>query len=98
MRDTFVRTLIDLAKKDKNIELITGDLGFGVFETVLGGIAGSVYKHRHSGTDMTTVAAEWPWKARRYLPILLVTFLRYAVWSRFGMTVLTIMPMLRLYV
>ena len=51
MRDTFVRTLIDLAKKDKNIELITGDLGFGVFETVLGGIAGSVYKHRHSGTE-----------------------------------------------
>ena len=32
MRDTFVRTLIDLAKKDKNIELITGDLGFGVLK------------------------------------------------------------------
>ena len=30
MRDTFVRTLVELAKKDKNIELITGDLGFGV--------------------------------------------------------------------
>ena len=32
MRDTFVRTLIDLAKEDKNIELITGDLGFGVLK------------------------------------------------------------------
>lgn len=32
MRDTFVRTLIDLAKKDKRIELITGDLGFGVLK------------------------------------------------------------------
>lgn len=32
MRDTFVRTLIDLAKKDKNIELVTGDLGFGVLK------------------------------------------------------------------
>lgn len=32
MRDTFVRTLIELAKKDKNIELITGDLGFGVLK------------------------------------------------------------------
>ncbi len=32
MRDTFVRTLIQLAKKTKNIELITGDLGFGVLK------------------------------------------------------------------
>lgn len=32
MRDTFVRTLIDLAKEDKKIELITGDLGFGVLK------------------------------------------------------------------
>lgn len=30
MRDAFVRTLVELAKNDKNIELITGDLGFGV--------------------------------------------------------------------
>lgn len=32
MRDTFVRTLVDIAKKDKNIELVTGDLGFGVLK------------------------------------------------------------------
>lgn len=32
MRDTFVKTLVELAKKDKNIELITGDLGFGVLK------------------------------------------------------------------
>ena len=32
MRDTFVRTLIDEAKKNKNIELVTGDLGFGVLK------------------------------------------------------------------
>lgn len=30
MRDAFVNTLIDLAKRDRNIELLTGDLGFGV--------------------------------------------------------------------
>ena len=30
MRDTVIRTLIELGKKDKDIELITGDLGFGV--------------------------------------------------------------------
>ncbi len=32
MRDTFVRTLIELAKENKNIELVTGDLGFGVLK------------------------------------------------------------------
>ena len=32
MRDTFVRTLVELAKKDRNIELVTGDLGFGVLK------------------------------------------------------------------
>ncbi len=32
MRDTFVRTLVELAKADKNIELVTGDLGFGVLK------------------------------------------------------------------
>ena len=32
MRDTFVRTLVELAKENKNIELVTGDLGFGVLK------------------------------------------------------------------
>jgi len=32
MRDTFVKTLIDLAKENSDIELITGDLGFGVLK------------------------------------------------------------------
>jgi transketolase len=32
MRDTVIKTLIDLGKKDKDIELITGDLGFGVLK------------------------------------------------------------------
>lgn len=32
MRDTFVATLIEIAKQDKNVHLITGDLGFGVLK------------------------------------------------------------------
>lgn len=32
MRDTFVKTLIEIAKEDKNVNLITGDLGFGVLK------------------------------------------------------------------
>ncbi|MBR0414984.1 MAG: transketolase [Clostridia bacterium] len=32
MRDTVIRTLIEEAKKNKDIELVTGDLGFGVLK------------------------------------------------------------------
>ena len=32
MRDAFVRALIEVAKKNKNVELVTGDLGFGVLK------------------------------------------------------------------
>lgn len=32
MRDTFVQTLIELAKENRDIELVTGDLGFGVLK------------------------------------------------------------------
>lgn len=32
MRDTFVKTLLEEAKKDTNVILMTGDLGFGVLE------------------------------------------------------------------
>lgn len=32
MRDAFIKTLTELAKKDRNIELLTGDLGFGVLK------------------------------------------------------------------
>ena len=32
MRDTFVKTLVELAKQDNRIELVTGDLGFGVLK------------------------------------------------------------------
>jgi transketolase len=33
VRDTFIKTLTELAEKDERIFLITGDLGFGVLET-----------------------------------------------------------------
>ena len=32
MRTTFVNTVIELAKNDKNVEIVTGDLGFGVLK------------------------------------------------------------------
>ncbi len=57
MRDTFVRTLVDLAKQDSNIELITGDLGFGVlkpfWETVPNQFTNAGIAEQH----MTSMAA-----------------------------------------
>lgn len=32
MRDTFFKTLVELARENKNIEVVTGDLGFGVLK------------------------------------------------------------------
>lgn len=57
MRDTFVRTLVELAKKDKNIELITGDLGFGVLKPFWEQIPDQFTNAGIAEQNMTTVAA-----------------------------------------
>lgn len=57
MRDTFVRTLIDLAKEDKNIELITGDLGFGVLKPFWEQLPDQFTNIGIAEQNMTTVAA-----------------------------------------
>ena len=57
MRDTFVRTLIELAKKDKNIELVTGDLGFGVVKPDWEQVPDQFTNAGIAEQNMTTVAA-----------------------------------------
>lgn len=57
MRDTFVRTLIELAKKDKNIELLTGDLGFGVLKPYWETLPDQFTDAGIAEQNMTTVAA-----------------------------------------
>lgn len=57
MRDTFVRTLIDLAKEDRNIELITGDLGFGVLKPFWEQLPDQFTNIGIAEQNMTTVAA-----------------------------------------
>lgn len=57
MRDTFVRTLVELAKKDKNIELITGDLGFGVLKPFWEQCPDQFTNAGIAEQNMTTVAA-----------------------------------------
>lgn len=57
MRDTFVRTLIELAKEDKNIELVTGDLGFGVLKPYWEQLPDQFTNAGIAEQNMTTVAA-----------------------------------------
>lgn len=57
MRDTFVRTLIELAKDNKNIELITGDLGFGVLKPYWEQLPDQFTNIGIAEQNMTTVAA-----------------------------------------
>jgi len=57
MRDTFVRTLIELAKEDKNIELVTGDLGFGVLKPYWEAVPEQFTNAGIAEQNMTTLAA-----------------------------------------
>lgn len=57
MRDTFVKTLVELAKKNKNIELITGDLGFGVLKPFWEQCPDQFTNAGIAEQNMTTVAA-----------------------------------------
>lgn len=57
MRDTFVKTLVELAKENKNIELITGDLGFGVLKPFWETVPDQFTNAGIAEQNMTTVAA-----------------------------------------
>lgn len=57
MRDTFVRTLVEIAKKNKNIELVTGDLGFGVLKPFWEQCPDQFTNAGIAEQNMTTVAA-----------------------------------------
>lgn len=57
MRDTFVKTLTELAKENKDIELLTGDLGFGVLKPFWETVPDQFTDAGIAEQNMTTVAA-----------------------------------------
>lgn len=57
MRDTFVRSLIQIAKQDKNIELVTGDLGFGVLKPYWEEVPNQFTNAGIAEQNMTSMAA-----------------------------------------
>ncbi|MCH5299785.1 MAG: transketolase [Ruminococcus sp.] len=57
MRDTVIRTLTELGKEDKDIELITGDLGFGVLKNFWETLPDQFINAGIAEQNMTGVAA-----------------------------------------
>lgn len=57
MRDAFVRTLVQLAQQDRSIELITGDLGFGVLKPFWEQVPDQFTNAGIAEQNMTTTAA-----------------------------------------
>jgi len=57
VRDTFVATLLDIAKKDKNVYIVTGDLGFGVLKPFWDELPGQIINAGIAEQSMTGIAA-----------------------------------------
>lgn len=57
MRDTFVKTLAALAREDKKVELITGDLGFGVLKPFWEELPDQFTNAGIAEQNMTSIAA-----------------------------------------
>lgn len=57
MRDSAVRKLIELAKNDKDISLVTGDLGFGVLKPYWEAVPNQFINAGIAEQNMTAVAA-----------------------------------------
>lgn len=57
MRDGFIRTVLELAKNDKDIELVTGDLGFGVLKPFWEAVPDQFINAGIAEQNMTSLAA-----------------------------------------
>lgn len=57
MRDTFVRTILDMARKDPRILIVTGDLGFGVLKPFWQALPHQILNAGIAEQNMTSVAA-----------------------------------------
>lgn len=68
MRIAFVKTLFEIAKKDKRVILVTGDLGFSVFEEYIKTLPDQYLNAGVSEQNMTGVAAGMALEGR--IPII----------------------------
>ena len=57
MRDSFIRSVLELAKENKDVELITGDLGFGVLKPFWEAVPDQFLNAGIAEQSMTSMAA-----------------------------------------
>ena len=57
MRDSFIRSVLELAKNDRNIEMVTGDLGFGVLRPFWEAVPDQFMNAGIAEQNMTAMAA-----------------------------------------
>ena len=57
MRNAFVKTLFEIAKNDKNVYIVTGDLGFGVLKPFFEDLPDQIINAGIAEQNMTSVAA-----------------------------------------
>ena len=57
MRDTFVKTLLEIAKKDKRVYIVTGDLGFGVLKPFWEELPDQIINAGIAEQNMTSIAS-----------------------------------------
>ena len=57
MRDSVIRTLIELGQQDKSLKLVTGDLGFGVLKPFWEALPNQFVNAGIAEQNMTGVAA-----------------------------------------
>ena len=69
MRDTFVKTLCSICETNKDIELITGDLGFGVLKPFFEQFPNQFTNAGIAEQNMTSLAAGMLLKAKPFLHI-----------------------------
>lgn len=93
MRDTFVRTLIEIAKADKDVHLLTGDLGFGVLKPYWEQLPEQFTNVGIAEQNMTGIAAGMALSGKKVFTYLSVISPLCAVWNRLGMIVLIMMLM-----
>lgn len=57
MRDGFIKAMLELAKNDRNVELVTGDLGFGVLKSFWETVPDQFINAGIAEQNMTSLAA-----------------------------------------
>ena len=74
MRDTFVKTLLEEAKTDKNIILMTGDLGYGVLDTFQNELPGQFINSGVNEQTMMGMAAGYASTGKRVFVYSIANF------------------------